>query len=188
MYREDRGERHWQELGGCSTAWTPIERMTGPRLRTITGVQRWARVGLHVIARFRSVRMAGGWKRNGCMIMAVGGCTINRDLATLSAFLGRAAKKEWVAKNVLEDARDERVKVPKPRPKYMRDEDLLKLLKETHDAWSGALIHVAYDTGARRGDLLSLEWERDVDLDGSRAAAEGRVGPHIYIRGAKAGP
>jgi hypothetical protein len=51
--------------------------MTGPHLRTITGVLRWARVHLHVIARFRSVRMAGGWKRNGRMIKAVGGVKLS---------------------------------------------------------------------------------------------------------------
>ena len=30
-----------------------------------------------------------------------------------------------------------------------------------------------------------MEWDRDLDMDGSRAAQEGRSGPHIYIRSHK---
>ncbi len=42
------------------------------------------------------------------------------------------------------------------------------------------------DAGARRSDLLRLEWETDTDFDGAKVVVEGRTGPHIYIRGSKA--
>ena len=45
---------------------------------------------------------------------------------------------------------------------------------------------MAYYTGARRSDLLRLEWECDIDLDGSKVSPDGRIGPHIFIRGSKA--
>lgn len=61
------------------------------------------------------------------------------------------------------------------------------LAKRCRTSWRAGISNgQSTKSGLRRGDLLSLEWERDIDLDGSRAAAEGRVGPHIYIRGAKA--
>ena len=39
--------------------------------------------------------------------------------------------------------------------------------------WFRAFILVAYYTGARRSDLLRLDWVRDVDLDGSRRRRSG---------------
>lgn len=155
-------------------------------LSTITGLSDWPQIDLDAIAKYRSVRMNGGWKRNGRTIKAVRGRAINKDLATLGAFLSRAVRKRWIAANVLHGATDERIKVKPIRVEYLPDEDLQALINAADEAWMRALILVAYYTGGRRSDLLALEWDRDIDLDGSRSRAEGRAGPHIFIRGDKA--
>lgn len=160
-------------------------RRVAADLRAITGASEWSALDLDSVAKYRSVRMAGGWKRGERTIKGVGGRAINKDLATLSAFLTRATRKHWVAKNVLADAPDERIKVAAVRVEYMPDEDLKAILAAA-DVWMRTFVTVAYYTGARRGDLLRLEWDRDVDLDGKKAEAEGRTGPHVYVRGAKA--
>jgi integrase len=155
-------------------------------LRTITGVDQLQDVTLDAIAEYRRVRMAGGWGRDGRTIKAVAGRAINKDLGTLSAFLTRAAKKRWIVRNVLEGETDEKVKVKKVRVQYMPDADLRAIIEAADNPWMRAFVLVAYYTGARRSDILKLEWETDVDFDGAKVAAEGRTGPHVFIRGAKA--
>ena len=154
--------------------------------RTISGLDSWQQLDLDAVATYRRIRMAGGWKRNGRTVKPVRGRAINRDLATLSAFLTRAVRKGWVASNVLENAPDERVKCKTVRVRYMPDEDLRVLIGAADEAWLRALIIVAYYTGARRSDLLDLEWDRDVDLNGKLSVGEGRSGPHVFISGNKA--
>ena len=114
-----------------------------------------------------------------------GGRAVNGDLRTLSAFLTRAVRKGWVGRNVLQAAADAKVKVPTIRVDYMPNADLWRLVAAAGEAWLRAFIVLAYYTGARRADLLALEWERDVDLDGSKVKPEGLIGPHVYIVGSK---
>jgi hypothetical protein len=80
-------------------------------LAIITGIQDWAKLDLDAILRYRSVRLAGGWKRNGWKVRAVSAHTINSELGALSAFLTRAVRKDWIARNVLEGEQDVAVKV-----------------------------------------------------------------------------
>lgn len=174
------------EQKGRSDAYLADMRRVTADFRTVTGLGQWAEVDLDAIAKYRSVRMKGGWKRDGRIVKAVGGRAINKDLSTLSAFLSCAARKGWVKTNALKGAADEKVKVPAVRVDYMPDEDLALLVEAASDTWMRAFVIGAYYTGARRGDLLRLEWERDTDLDGTKGVAEARIGPQIYIRGNKA--
>jgi integrase len=155
-------------------------------LAIITGATRLPEIDLDAVAKYRSVRMKGGWTRDQRKVKAIGGRAINKDFGTLSAFIQRALKKGWMAHNPLRNAPDERVKVKAVRVAYMPDEDLAAIIEKADGSWMQALIIVAYYTGARRGDLLRLEWESDIDLDGKCAEAEGRCGPQIYIKGNKA--
>ena len=164
---------------------TDVLRVTSD-FGVVTGLTDWSRVDLESVAKYRSIRMAGGWKRGGRVVKAVAGRAINKDLATLSAFLTRAVRKGWAAQNALENAPDERIKVKAVRVDYMPDDDLRALIAAADGTWLQALVIVAYYTGARRGDLLRLEWGTDVDFDGSKVASEGRAGPHIFIQGNKA--
>ncbi len=171
---------------GKSGAYIDDVRRITRDFGTITELTEWSAVDLDAIVKYRSVRMTGGWQRNERVVKAVRGRAINKDLATLSAFLARAVRKNWISRNPLEGAKDERVKVKAVRVKYMPDDDLRTLVEAAEPVWLRALVIVAYYTGARRGDLLRLEWERDIDFDGSQVVQEKRVGPHIYVQGAKA--
>ena len=152
----------------------------------VTGLTSWPDVDLESIGKCRRLRMAGGWEYAGRTMKAVAGRGINKDLATLSAFLNRAAVHGWIAKNPLTAAPDERIKVKRVRVKYMPDKDLRMLIDVAEPDWSRAFVIVAYYTGARRSDLLRFEWDTDIDFDGQKVEHEGRVGPHIFARGNKA--
>lgn len=171
---------------GRSDAYVADVRRVATDFGIVTGETEWSRVSLDTIAKYRRVRMEGGWKRGKRTVKAVKGRAINKDLATISAFLSRGVRKGWVAANVLEGARDERIKVSQVRVRYMPDEDLRAIVKAASERWMRTLIQLAYYTGARRGDLLRLEWDRDVDLNGKNVEGEGRTGPHVFIRGNKA--
>lgn len=161
-----------------------IERVAG-FFREITGVESWSSVSLDHVATYRNVRLTGGWLRNGRTMRAVSAHAVNGDLRTLGAFLSRAVKKRWITDNVLAGAQDEFVKTRTIKVAYMPDADLRVILQKAGDGWLRSFLLLAYYTGARRSDLLSLDWE-DVDLTGETVAPEGRQGPHIYIRGSKA--
>ncbi|MCH8807959.1 MAG: efflux RND transporter permease subunit, partial [Planctomycetes bacterium] len=170
---------------GRSSTYVGTLRRIMSDLRAITGVDDLRAIDLDIIAKWRSVRMKGGWMRDGFPTRPIKGSSINTELGIISSFIERAVRKRWAIRNVLRNAVDERVKVRSPRVDYMPDDDLRKILAAA-DPWMRAFIIVAYYSAARRGDLLRLEWDRDVDLDGSKAAAEGRIGPHLFVRGHKA--
>ncbi|MFH0980923.1 MAG: tyrosine-type recombinase/integrase [Planctomycetota bacterium] len=156
-------------------------------LRIITGLTDWTHLDLEAIGKYRSARMTGGWHRaDGRPVKAVGGRAVNKALATLAAFLARCVRKGWITRNILEKQPDERIKVPSIRVEYMPNADLAKLIDATAGSWLQAFIIVSYYCGARRNDILALEWDRDIDLEGTKAVAEGRTGPHVYVRGTKA--
>jgi len=150
-----------------------------------TGCTEWVSVDLDAIAAYRSKRLEGGWTYKARTIKAVSGAAFNADLRTLSSFLSRCVRKGWIAKNVLERQPGQRVKVSAKRVRYMPDADLSALIEAAEPPWMRTLIIVAYYTGSRRGDLLRIAWDRDTDLDGSKARGEGRLGPHVFIRGNK---
>ena len=154
--------------------------------RALTKIDDLKQIDLDAIARYRARLVAGGWKRGKRTVKPMAGRTVNRQLSTLSAFLSYAVRKRFVARNVLLGQRDERVKVSRIRVRYMPDADLQALINAADEQWLKTLVIVAYYTAARRGDLLRLEWDGDIDLHGEVVAAEGRSGPHIYIRGTKA--
>lgn len=170
---------------GMSEVYVADLRRIAGDFQIITGLDEWWLVDLHAVAKYRSVRMAGDWERNGRTVKAIGGRAINRDLGTLSAFLTRAVRKGWIRENVLKNQPDEKIKVAKVRVAYMPDGDLHTLIGAASEVWMEALVVIAYYTGARRGDLLRLEWDRDVDFDGSKVVGEGLTGPHLYVRGNK---
>ncbi|GMU22574.1 MAG: hypothetical protein AMXMBFR13_26590 [Phycisphaerae bacterium] len=176
------------EMGqkGSAAAYVEDLRRVARDLQAITGLTDWTQVDLEAVSKYRAARLAGRWRSNGRPAPPIGGHSLNKHLNTLSAFFTRAVRKGWVVANPLKGATDERVKVPQPRVEYMPDADLRALVDAADTVWLRALVIVAYYTGARRNDLLALAWDRDIDLDGSKVAGEGRSGPHIYVRGSKA--
>jgi len=98
------------------------------------------------------------------------GATVNRYLATLS-HLFSVAQREWrlVDRNPVREI--SRKKENKGRVRYLSDEEREALLEACGTSeWPplNALVTLAISTGARRGELLGLTWDR-VDLKKGRA-------------------
>ncbi|MCC8619250.1 tyrosine-type recombinase/integrase [Xanthomonas vesicatoria] len=94
------------------------------------------------------------------------GSTINRRLASLSAVLSVTVKEYgWLTKNPVPNVT--RMQESKGRERFLSDGERTALLSAC--ASSGCeplapLVRLALATGARRGELLNLQWEH-VDLD-----------------------
>lgn len=98
------------------------------------------------------------------------GATVNRYLATLS-HLFTAAQREWrlIDRNPVKEV--SRKKEGKGRIRYLVDEERETLIEACERSdWKPlkALVQLAITTGARRGELLGLTWDR-VDLKTGRA-------------------
>jgi integrase len=98
------------------------------------------------------------------------GSTVNRYLATLS-HLFTVAQREWrlVDRNPVREI--SRKKENKGRIRYLSDEvreGLLLACERSEWPPLKALVQLAISTGARRGELLNLTWDR-VDLKKGRA-------------------
>lgn len=118
--------------------------------------------------------------------------TLRRIHNTLSACLQAALEEGLIEVN---PARQ--VKAPRPAPveaQYYRPADVVRLLQVLRDDTSltpafRILIPVAIATGARRGELLALEW-RHVDWETGRLTIEQSVndaGAEVVIKGTKSG-
>jgi integrase len=176
-----------EEMGqtGRSTSYlADVDRITRD-FGIITGLERWSAVDLEAIRKYRRVRMAGGWDRDGRAVSAIEGRAMNKDLATLSAFFERASAHRWIRGNPLAGRKDERVKTKKIKHEYMPDADLAAIIRHAQPLWLRVFVMMTYYTGARRGDLLSLHWD-DVDFEGAKSVEMGSASPRVWIRGNKA--
>lgn len=97
--------------------------------------------------------------------------TVNRDLRTISAFLGWAHFRKLLPEKV--DVRMLKRTEPKVIPKVVPNSEVTaitdairsgKLKLSQSKEWYEALIGFASNTGARRGELLGLTW-RDIGED-----------------------
>jgi integrase len=172
---------------GLSSIYTDDVRRVSRNLRAISGLDNWADFTLAIWQEYRRKRMAGGWKLEGRVVPAIGARAMNKELGTLSAFLSRAKRNNWIPTNPLigDNSGAERAKTRKARVPYLPDEVLHACIGAASPRWMQVMIIVAYYTGARKPDLLALEWDRDVDLTGDKVKPEGLVGPHIWIDGNK---
>ena len=99
-------------------------------------------------------------KRTNKAKRPISGATVNRHLTALSAVL-RVASKEygWLNKNPV--ANVSRLEDSKGRERFLSDAERVRLLqacdKSELDAL-GPLVRLALATGARKGELASLEW------------------------------
>lgn len=172
---------------GDSTSHIEDTRLVCNDLQDITGIDEWKDISLDAIGKFRAARLSGDYTpRAGRRLRPVKPVSVNGDMRVLCAYLNRLVLKRWIVRNPLEKAAGVLCKVAQCRVRYLPDSDLDTLIEAAPDTWWRSLILVAYYTAARRNDLLALEWT-DIDLDGtmSKDGAD-RIGPHIYIRGAKA--
>lgn len=89
--------------------------------------------------------------------------TIRRDLACLSSALSHAVEKEWIEHNVMKSISLRSVKESKPRVRWLRPNEYVKVLDKA-PAYLKPMIIILVETGMRLGELLALE-RKDVDLD-----------------------
>lgn len=87
--------------------------------------------------------------------------TVRKVHSVLRAALEDACRWEWIDRNPA--ARARRPKVTQYDAKVPTVADVLAAVELADDAF-GAFIRVAIATGARRGELVALQW-RDIDLD-----------------------
>ncbi len=90
--------------------------------------------------------------------------TVNRRLATLKHMVHKAVEWDLVGEEVYHRLRRVR---PLPeqnrRLRYLTPEECQRLV-EACDAHLRPIVLVALHTGMRKGEILSLEWERHIDL------------------------
>lgn len=159
-YEEHRSRKRASTLESDQTAFNHFERLIRPGKLSAIGT---ATIEHYVALRSReSVR--GG--------RTAAPATINRELRSLRAALRRAVRWELIPKAPM----FEMLKVDRPRPQIMPDEDFAKLYRHTSEArrpgnlsipaaewWQALLIFGRY-TGWRIGEILSLRWA-DLDQD-----------------------
>ena len=97
--------------------------------------------------------------------------TINKELALMKHAFTLAIKEwEWARENPVKNVRME--KEPPPRDRWLTYEEEGRLLSVC-PAWLKEIIIFAIETGARRGEILSLTWN-EVNLPGRLATILGQ--------------
>lgn len=99
--------------------------------------------------------------------------TLNHYIAALSALYTYAVKElQWIDKNPVANIK----KFPQPKGvvRYLSNEEreaLFENAKRSENQYLYPIILLALTTGARKNEILTLEW-KDVDLDKSQATLE----------------
>jgi len=90
--------------------------------------------------------------------------TANRHLATLKHMFTKAVQWEMVEEGVLKKIRQVKL-LPEnnKRLKYLSKEECQSLINASN-SYLKPIIIFALNTGCRKGEILSLEWEKHVDL------------------------
>ena len=86
--------------------------------------------------------------------------TVRQVHATIRKALSQAVRWGWIAANPAANTTPPRVKKPDISPPDI--EGVLKLLQAADETYPefGRFLHLAVTTGARRGELCALRWER----------------------------
>lgn len=91
--------------------------------------------------------------------------TVNRYMAALSVVFSYAVKElEWMDDNPI--SKISHLREPKPRVRYLSDEERDKLLEQAQKSTNPYIypvICIALTTGARKMEILNLRWE-DIDF------------------------
>ena len=103
--------------------------------------------------------------------------TVRQVHAIISGALSAAVRWGWIAYNPAPSVRLPAKRRPQPRPPSA--EDMARIIEAANEAsteW-GTYVWLSAVTGARRGEVVALQWE-DVDLDGAVVVLD-----ENYVRG-----
>jgi integrase len=170
----------------------------GRERKTTTEYHRQARLyiiphlGRHLVAKLRpahvsawlSTLMRGGGQ-DGRRLSAK---TVHHAYALLSAALRWAVKMEWAARNVCDSVTAP--SIPKSTARAFDNAEIVALMKGAAGGRWEAFIIVALAVGARRAELLALNWS-DVDLTNGVLAISKAMcqitGSVPFVKGTKTG-
>lgn len=82
--------------------------------------------------------------------------TIRREIGVLRAALRLAVKDKWLASEPLLDAPS----VPPPRERFLSHDEIGRLIQAAYLLHLKVFVVLAYHTGARKGAILDLTWDR----------------------------
>jgi len=183
MIRRDKlSEVHVAETRAVAA---DFQRTTGIEFCSEVNVQTVRRYGESLRNR-KPKRQPPKRKRRGEEADKLADATVKKKLATLRGFVRSCADLDWISESVLS---------PKARTvwaqatdaienQYMPDADFAKLLSASESRWWWTFLLVAYNTAARRSDLLRLTWD-DVDLQGAKRLDLDIDYPHVRIANTK---
>lgn len=158
-----------------------------------TGIESCSEVSVQTVRQYgdalrsrKPKRQSPKRKCRGEDVDTLADATIKKKLATLRGFVRSCANLDWISEAVLS---------PKARAvwaqatdaienRYMSDADFAKLLSASESRWWWTFLLVAYNTAARRSDLLRLSWD-DVDLQGAKRLDLDVDYPHVRIANTK---
>ena len=169
---------------GASVSYVEDVERTAADFAHICGLGNWSDASVEHVKVFAAALSSGEWKRAGRRVRAVGSWSIRRHLATLHSFLTRASENKWINPAILSGSGAWAQQVSSVAHDYMPDADLAALLDAAKTRWLTGLVMLAYNTSARRGDLLALTWA-DLDLDGMGVASGGQGVPTARIANTK---
>lgn len=87
--------------------------------------------------------------------------TVNRNMASIKAFLNFALRRKYIHDNPMKEIRQYReIKNP---PRFLTKDEIVTLLKMAKDTDLYPCVATAIYTGARQAELFHLEWQ-DIDL------------------------
>lgn len=97
--------------------------------------------------------------------------------AIISGALSAAARWGWISYNPAPAVRLPTKRKPEPRPPSAEQMARIVDAAWAADAWWGMYVWLSAVTGARRGEIVALQWE-DIDLDNGMIALDAN-----YVRG-----
>ena len=112
--------------------------------------------------------------------------TVKRELTLLRRVIDHRKRRLGLVINPVNTDDVKRPAVNDERDVRLTSDEMKSLLKVCYEArakWLGPFVELAFETGARRGSLLRLEW-RDVDLESRTALLRGiknSRNPHIVM-------
>lgn len=165
-----RNKRSWRrDVTSCKHL---VAHFGGKQLRTITPES---------IERYKTKRLQERPRRGSAPKMAP--ASVNRELACLSAIFSWAERNAWIEGNPVRKVK--KLREANERDRILSEEEFRALLDAAAPHLKPILL-IAYHTGMRKGEILSLTWDR-VDLSrglirirgGATKTDQGRVVPLI---------